>query len=265
MFAPDQDVSRFHNRQLYNEYGMRSISLNEVTQSKRVMVFGDSVLNGGSLTEQKDLATTLATNDGIFFGNVSAGSWGPANIRGWIETYGFLKADTAIFVLNSHDLYDLPTFASLNPLTHPTEAPALALIEGVQRYLPRYLPDSLANVVSPATSKDVTTVADQDMNGEQEIISLLDIARQADVKVCLIQHLSQEEQKAGPQEANQIIHNLFAERNVPVLDFSDALQDESTPGQSPYQDNIHINALGQRLLHNYLIKCSDIAQLPSQV
>jgi len=139
------------------------------------------------------------------------------------------------------------------------------LIEGVQRYLPRYLPDSLANVVSPATSKDVTTVADQDMNGEQEIISLLDIARQADVKVCLIQHLSQEEQKAGPQEANQIIHNLFAERNVPVLDFSDALQDESTPGQSPYQDNIHINALGQRLLHNYLIKCSDIAQLPSQV
>ncbi|MCW4153851.1 hypothetical protein OM427_30585 [Halomonas sp. 18H] len=229
------------------------------------MVFGDSVLNGGNLTGHDELATTLATDDEIFFGNVSAGSWGPANIRGWIETYGFMKADTAIFLLSSHDLYDVPTFAPLNPLSHPTERPASALIEGVQRYLPRYLPDSLAHAFSPPQSQDTKNMDGREMDGKQEIISLLNTARQSGIKACLIQHLTREEQQTGPGEENQIIHNLFAERNVPVLDFGKALLRDATQGQSPYRDNIHINALGQKRLREYLLKCADVAQRPEQV
>ena len=62
----------------------------------RVICFVDSVLNGGSLTDQKDLATTLlekklkeVTPD-AYVGNISAGSWGPGNWRAYADEYGFL-------------------------------------------------------------------------------------------------------------------------------------------------------------------------------
>lgn len=169
MFAPNQDVSRFGNRQLYNEYGMRSPSLREVAQPRRILVFGDSVINGGNLTDHADLATTLATDDRTFFGNVSAGSWGPANMGAWIDRFGYLGADTMIVVLSSHDLNDLPTFEPLNPNTHPTERPALAIIEGVQRYLPRYLPKPVTGLLFRASPVTQSSSGEAAQNGAEEI------------------------------------------------------------------------------------------------
>lgn len=176
MFAPNQDVQRFGNRQLYNEFGMRSVGMEEVFQPRRVLVLGDSVLNGGNQTDHADLATTLSTDDKIFFGNVSAGSWGPANMGAWIDRYGFLEADTLVVVLSSHDLRDIPTFAALDPLTHPTRMPVSALVEGVERFLPRYLPASLTATNSApekAPEPDATT-ASTSVQGEAEIRALID-------------------------------------------------------------------------------------------
>ena len=45
-----------------------------------------------------------------------------------------------VLVASSHDVTDNPTFAPLDPNTHPTKKPLLALTEGLTRYLPRYLP-----------------------------------------------------------------------------------------------------------------------------
>lgn len=140
MFKPGHEVRRFHNLISFNEYGMRSPQLTTGDYERLLLAFGDSVLNGGSLTDQKDLATTLAsarlsaTGTKALIGNVSAGSWGPGNIRGWIETYGLLGADTIILVLSSHDIGDQPTFAPLDPSTHPTRPPLSALVEGIERY-----------------------------------------------------------------------------------------------------------------------------------
>jgi len=88
MFAPNQDVRRFGNRVAYNAWSMRS---DPVAPRKphprefRMLVMGDSVINGGALTDQTRLATTLAqarlssSDHPAFVGNVSAGSWGPEN------------------------------------------------------------------------------------------------------------------------------------------------------------------------------------------
>jgi hypothetical protein len=88
---------------------MRNISIDQVTQPHRVIAFGDSVLNGGSLSDQSSIATTLASDSETFYGNVSAGSWGPANMLAWIDEYGLLDAEVAIILISSHDLYD-PAF-----------------------------------------------------------------------------------------------------------------------------------------------------------
>ncbi|WLT39310.1 hypothetical protein NON20_06955 [Synechocystis sp. B12] len=81
MFKPNQDAIRFGNRFRTNSYGMRS---EELPKSKndselRVLVFGDSVINGGNLTDQSDLATEIvkseiSQNKELTIANISAGS-----------------------------------------------------------------------------------------------------------------------------------------------------------------------------------------------
>ena len=60
LYAPNQDVRRFGKRFLVNDYSMRSAPLaaRKGADERRVLVFGDSVVNGGNLTDHQDLATT---------------------------------------------------------------------------------------------------------------------------------------------------------------------------------------------------------------
>lgn len=260
MFAPNQDVYRFHNHQVYNELGMRGPPLDQVEAPRRVMVFGDSVLNGGNLTDQAELATTLASDAQTFFGNVSAGSWGPANMGAWIDKYGFLGAQTSIFVLSSHDLTDLPTFAQLDPQSHPTKRPVSALLEGLERYLPRYLPIPGAQGGSeiPAASSS----AEDRATGAREIEKLLVRARNAGVKVCLIQHATETEAGNGLDHDADVIRAIFTKRDVPVISDETQLKASLRAGTTPYRDDIHINAKGQLVLKRLLRECARVARLP---
>ena len=150
LYAPNQDVRRFGKRFLVNDYSMRSAPLaaRKGADERRVLVFGDSVVNGGNLTDHQDLATTRLAHDlrpfaggnKVVVGNVSAGSWGPGNWLAYSQVYGFFEADVVVLVASSHDVTDNPTFVPLAPNTHPTKKPLLALTEGLTCYLPRYLP-----------------------------------------------------------------------------------------------------------------------------
>ncbi|MCP4309291.1 MAG: hypothetical protein GY788_31340 [bacterium] len=264
MFSPNQLLYRFHKFHLYNEYGMRSVNMSVVKQPKRVLVFGDSVLNGGSLTDHADLATTLATGSDTFFGNVSAGSWGPANMRAWIDEFGFLGADTVILLLSSHDLEDIPSFLPLDPRTHPTRRPISALVEGVQRYLSKYLCAVLSeNPTSDPSNASVKTTTTRTDAGVAEINALVDRVAVADKRLCLILHQTQKELRTAPAASLGVIEKLFAARGIPVLDFATALSEAQTSRIKVYRDDIHINPVGQQLLSNYLIRCANIASLPS--
>ena len=240
MFAPDQDVMRFGNRQVFNAYGMRSDDYDPESDVRKTIVLGDSVLNGGSLTDQAELATVIASDADHVFGNVSAGSWGPANMTAWFDRYGPLGADTAIVVLSSHDLNDLPTFAALDPDTHPTRRPASALIEGIQRYLPRYLP-------SFATPRKRTSDAasGSDVPGGREAVeTLFDTLGRAGLKVCLIQHLTRTEIETGVDPKHDIIGQIADDFDIPRVAFAQALRPVIARGENPFRDDIHINAIG---------------------
>ncbi|MGH1331535.1 MAG: hypothetical protein ACRBBK_11695 [Paracoccaceae bacterium] len=251
MLAPDQDLRRFGKYHHYNACGMRSPALDQITQPQRIMVFGDSVLNGGSQTDQSDLATSIATDSQSFFGNVSAGSWGPENIAAWIEVFGFQGAQTAIIVISAHDLYDTPTFAPLNPQTHPTKAPILALWEGIARYLPRYL---------PAFMKPPKAIAPPEISAPQSIVKFIDLVAAADLRLCAIQHQTRRELELPPSAAHTEIKALFETRGAPVLDFGNAMR---TAKDSAYQDDIHITPKGQALLAGYLAECAQMARIPT--
>jgi uncharacterized protein (UPF0216 family) len=266
IFAPNQDVRRFGNRQLYNELSMRNAPISDWGEARRILVFGDSVLNGGNLTDHEALATTMAsqTIGDAVFANISAGSWGLDNIFGWIETYGLLDAGTAILVLSSHDAGDRPSFAALNALTHPTARPASALVEAVTRYLPRYMPKRLADLVRSDSSQlpDIETEY-VGREGIEVLPELVDRFANEGVRLRVVLHATLTERQLSDDDALAVLSDGFEERAVPVLRLADF--DDNNEIAAIYRDDIHINNGGQVVLERALLACDAEARLPAPV
>lgn len=263
MFAPNQDVDRFGNRQLYNEYGMRNRPVTVWGDARRVLVFGDSVLNGGNLTDHESLATTAAMRQtsGIVFANISAGSWGPDNILGWIETYGLLGAETAILVLSSHDAGDAPTFEPLNPATHPTAQPFSALWEGITRYSPQYLPSSIGGYLTPEISlKSRPENQRVGRDGIDVLPEIMTILADEGVRVCVVLHATLSERRNGEFEGINDIAEVLRGSGSPVVQLHEI--DSGTTPSELYRDDIHINDAGQLLLAQALLACESAATVP---
>ena len=149
MFTPNQLCNRFGNRIVYNDYSMRcDFSLNRTEPNQRIFVVGDSVINGGVLTDHKDLATTILQNKidpshvDIQVLNVSAGSWGPGNYAAYFKRYKDLVGTNDILVVevNSHDLWEDDPIKTGGAnvgkdVSLQVKKPFCALYDGVDRYL----------------------------------------------------------------------------------------------------------------------------------
>ena len=115
LFQPDQNCHRFHHLVHYNSWSMRSddFPLHKADRREvRVMVVGDSVINGGALTDQKELGTSLLQQDlasrlgrPVVVGNISAGGWGPLNEWPYLREFGTFDADDLVLVESSHDAF----------------------------------------------------------------------------------------------------------------------------------------------------------------
>ncbi len=257
MFKPNQDVKRFGNRQLINENGMRSEPLAEWSGKAVTLVLGDSVINGGARLSHEQLSTSILSNTERVFGNVSAGSWGPANLLAWIEEYGYLNADTVIFVLSSHDLTDFPTFRPLNKNTHPQKRPVMAVTEFVERYVvARYW----GKIFSKSENSDlINTVSEDTVEGERILKTLITRASDKKTKICLVQHLTQTELQDGMDPNFWKIQSKFEDFGIPVINDKTVLEETIASGVQPYFDDIHLNELGQKILAEKIGKCNQLA------
>lgn len=152
LFAPNQCCNRFGNRIEYNDFSMRcNYSLKDTNPEQRIFLVGDSVVNGGVLTDHNDLATTILqeridpSHKSFQVLNVSAGSWGPGNYAAYFQRYKELirTNDVIIVEVNSHDLWeDDPTKtrgANVGKdISLPDKKPCCALYDGFNRYfIPR--------------------------------------------------------------------------------------------------------------------------------
>lgn len=137
-FAPSQNRHRFGNSIRYNSYSQRS---DEPDSSKTIVLgLGDSVINGGVQTDQSDLATTIASDNGIQILNISAGSWGPDNCAAYLEEKGTFGARKILLVVSSHDAHDIMDFRPIvgYSTSFPDRQYRLAIVEIFDRYiLPR--------------------------------------------------------------------------------------------------------------------------------
>lgn len=243
MFAPHQDVQRFGNRILINEVGMRNGPLEAKRPGEsRFLVIGDSVLNGGSLTDHSKLATTLLSNDDVLYLNASAGSWGPQNMVSYLREFGTFDADMIITVLSSHDAADVPDFSPLNEMTHPTRTPPLALWEGLLRYLPQYLPRWDGPEAAAGEGDDIEI--------SREAIAAVEDFSNFGLPVCLVLHRTRHEIGMDqPGLGYSTIRDAGAWTTV-----VHTRRFISSP-DTAYRDDIHLTEDGQRDLAAAILKC----------
>ena len=183
----------------------------------------------------------------MIVGNISAGSWGPANYLAYVKEYGFFDADAVVVVISSHDYADYPQFKPLDPNPHPTANPISALSEGITRYLPRYLPwrATKKNTMQQNGSPNPETVK----LSLDALRSFIDMANHTGARVFVLQHWTKNEIAQGsPGVGNKMIAAICGETRVPCVQMNGLFQDSLEKGKEPFRDDIHINDIGQELL-----------------
>ena len=257
LYKPNQNVYRFRNHFITNQYGMRaeSFSQKKIGDELRVMVFGDSIVNGGNLTDQSELATSLLKDNlskilrkNVIIGNISAGSWGPGNWLAYAQEYGFFDADIIILVISSHDYIDNPTFQPLDKNTHPTKQPVSALVEGIERYLPRYLPQIPTRSIATENYQYIPEKTEV-QKGLGDLKNFLELAKNNSNNVLVFQHYEKYEIEIGyPQIGNQLIKETCNQLGIMPTSLEPYFRQSIEDGLNPYHDEIHPNNIGQQLI-----------------
>lgn len=145
IFAPNQVVYRLGNRLEYNQFSQRSEQIDSAKPegTLRILMIGDSVLNGKSNTDQKETipelfeARLLGIKKQVEVLNASANSWGIGNQLGYIRKFGTFESDAVILQIGTHDLLQPPS-SSVGVGNHPlmpNRKPLLAIQEVFQRYV----------------------------------------------------------------------------------------------------------------------------------
>lgn len=253
LFKPNQQVRRFGHSIRYNAYSMRSEDFVEKEPGeRRVVMLGDSVLNGGGQTDDADLATTLASTalsaslgKKVRVCNASAGSWGPPNMAAYVRRFGLFEADAVGLVLNSGDAWDVRTFEPIVGVHpgFPDTRPLLAVAEGFTRYL---LPKIRSSV---APSDPLPPAGDRAGQSVQVMTALRESFRAAEkigARPFVVVHRNTDEWASqGMPEGEKQIRLVAEQAHVPVY----LLQLDV---KTDYRDNIHVNESGQRKLGQLL-------------
>jgi hypothetical protein len=255
-FKPNQHLKRFGNAIDVNAYSMRSSALAPARQpgTRRILVFGDSVVWGGAVLDQSLIATQrlkglLPGEQGspqkLEVGNVAAPSWGPGNQLGWARRFGFLQATDVVLVISSHDAFDNPSPEPFRgDLNHPLVAPATALSEGFERYLlPRLglsRPVAPTHADNPKALAEPTTAADPRVQQAlEDLRQFLVLARSSGARVVAVQFADRQEASNGQfQPGNGWIHQLLQQQRVPSVQAGPLFR-ACGPMSSLYSDPIH--------------------------
>ena len=225
ILQPNQNLLRFGNRIVVNNASMRTsqnITSDPINGITRVLIFGDSVLWGGSLIDQRNLSTEIlqrsVSNDFEVL-NVSAGSWGPGNWLEYIQEKGLFNADIVILLISSHDLTDIPYSSTAMPnITRPTASPIFASFEFVRRYLIPNIWSRLSKLFPSTTSPLLSNTEKQLLKGTFILNDLIDKIRSTDTELMVVQFWNRDEIIQGKAESNnKLIADIFTSHGIVTI------------------------------------------------
>lgn len=244
--SPNQTRRRFGNSIFYNSKSMRSAEFNE--HSEKILGFGDSVINGGTLTDQDSLATSLLSNQlsvflnrEIQFLNISAGSWGPDNCFAYLKKYGDFGAKKIVLFVSSHDAYDNMNFGKIVGVNEsfPNEQYYFAISELVNRYALPKLGYQKNNQQTDNLGINKKTSRSRFNTGFQ---SFFDYAKSNHISLQIYLHADKQERKQKKyNDQGQEIIKFCETNNVTLIKDMDCSFTEED-----FRDNIHLSNSGQR-------------------
>ncbi|WP_282162211.1 hypothetical protein [Ulvibacterium marinum] len=245
---PNQVRHRFGRHVAYNSHSMRSEEIDSA--AIKILCFGDSVINGGVLTDQDSLATTLLSTEvsqafdkNVQFLNISAGSWGPDNCFAYLKENGNFSAKLILLFVNSHDAYDNMTFEKVVDVhrNYPSHQHLSAIYELWNRYLyPRLM---------KFTKDDNSSTDGLGINKKKKMSqfnpgfrNFIAYSKRQAIPLMVYLHAGKDELQQGSyNEQGQEIIKLLKNTNIPVLkDLNLGLE------ASDFRDGIHLNEKGQK-------------------
>lgn len=246
----NQDLMRFGNHFITNEYSMRSLPLKE--GEYRVLIAGDSVLNGGAQTDHEMLATSMLEKDlnndsndkNIRVLNASSGGWGIDNVAGFVRENGDFDSKLIVLVLNSHDaIGDMgeSDVAGAN-VNFPDKQYPLAWFELLDRYLiPRVKAALNIGEVDEATNNSAGQLHSEGWN------FFADYSRAKNIPLVIYLHATQQELAQGEYDENGKWIMDFAKTNgIPLV------SDIEEVSAADYRDDIHLSGEGQKVIYDVL-------------
>lgn len=263
-FKPNQKVFRFGKKVEYNQYSQRSepITPQKPSGKLRILMTGDSVLNGGNPTDQSQTITELFKAKLATSGrkaeilNASAGSWGIGNQLGYLREFGTFNADAVILQIGTHDLTQ-PTSNSKSVGHHPafpTQAPLLAIQDAWTRYLWPALAGKLglnssgADFSASPTSQDPDKQYQQNMHLLKEIVKLV---RSKNIPVFVLFTPNRYDllPKASVPKYKSEFLRLLLTLQVPIIDSHKAWSTlPPTTVETYFRDEVHLNVAGNNAI-----------------
>lgn len=263
LLEPSRVCRPFGNTYAVNSHSMRSAEFpNEKADPAelRILVVGDSIVNGGVRIDQSELATELLRASlaarlrrPVVVGNVSAGSWGPVNQLEYLRRFGTFQADVVVFVLNSDDIEDVPGVEKIG-VRWPRHKPALALLELGERAAPGIVGRLTGNAPvqagpapgSPEERRAATLNA---------VRGMVELVRGAGACAVAVQYLDRSELTDGNKSGYAEFRRVLSELGVSTLDTRDAFPVGGiAAGELIQRDGVHPTAAGQRALSGVIEK-----------
>ena len=266
LLAPEQKVRRMGNQIQINQYSMRSktIDPNKSASNLRILVLGDSIVNGGWWTDQQETISALMEKElvsspisssftSIEVLNASANSWGPRNELAYLGRFGLLNAQAVILVINTDDLFaTAPTAIPVGrDRNYPSSKPPLAVIELWEQTFTKPKP-------IPEMEQVRAEKGDRVGFNLEAIQQIKAIATQNNAQFILaMTPLLRELQGKGSRDyeikARERLHKLTETEQILYVDFLPIFKKFPQP-EFLYRDHIHLSPPGNSLVSETLSK-----------
>ncbi|MEI6719279.1 MAG: SGNH/GDSL hydrolase family protein [Betaproteobacteria bacterium] len=274
---PNQDLIRFENRSSYNAQGLRSEAISIVPEegTLRVLCLGDSVTNGGAITDQVDtypyqLQALLKGRFGkVEVLNASAPGWAVSNELGWLRANGTFGSHYVVIALSTHDLFQerAPSLIVGSHQSFPGTRPHLAVQDVLQRYL---VPMFLETVGLSSKAGADPGVADHNYSEAQaarnraEVLLIEGIVREQGGRlvVMFLDEPMPPHSVAIAHMATTAMFNEMSRSSVPVLTLRAELA-HFERGEL-FRDAVHPNPVGNRVIAGVIARhISGAASIPN--
>ncbi len=258
-FVPRQSLKRFGHRIYYNVEGLRS---EELDRRPRILCVGDSVTNGGALTDQRETFPYLLEARLLRLGknyqvlNASAGGWAPANELAFLRAHGTHGAKLVVLQIGTHNLWqdELAELSDVrNDRNFPERNPPLAIEEALLRYLWPRLVKRLPHEMTPDAQERTDGELAHSLSAIDHMVAF---ARSKSTVVVLLFTQDREEiekppdfvQKRAATDAlgRQSLMALCRKDGIPLIDMLPRFARRWNP--VPFRDSVHPNPAGNRVI-----------------